>query len=154
MSEQRRILVPTDFSDCSTEAIRRAGLLAEKFHAQVHVLHLMEPPAYFETDAMSVPLLEDVDHAMHKEELRRLKKQAAACEMQVVLHLKTTAGDAARSLCHFAKLLPADLIVMGHHRETSLKSLLAGSTTKRVVANAPCSVLVIQPHDLFVQAIG
>jgi nucleotide-binding universal stress UspA family protein len=35
-----------------------------------------------------------------------------------------------------------ELIIMGSHGRTSLKELLIGSTTERVIGHAPCPVLV------------
>jgi len=37
-----------------------------------------------------------------------------------------------------------DLIVMGSYGRTGLKKLLMGSTTEKVIGNAPCPVLVVK----------
>ncbi|MEW6657617.1 MAG: universal stress protein [Thermodesulfobacteriota bacterium] len=37
-----------------------------------------------------------------------------------------------------------DLIIMGSHGRTGLKKLLMGSTTEKVIGNAPCPVLVVK----------
>jgi nucleotide-binding universal stress UspA family protein len=46
MREIHRILVPVDFSDCSRAAVECASLLAERFGASIHVLHVWETPHY------------------------------------------------------------------------------------------------------------
>ena len=43
-----------------------------------------------------------------------------------------------------AQKLDSDLIVMGTHGRTGLLRLLMGSTTERVVGQAPCNVLVVR----------
>ena len=40
----RRILVPIDFSDTSTQALDWAVRLAERFRATLHLLHVVENP--------------------------------------------------------------------------------------------------------------
>ena len=40
----RHILVPTDFSDCSTAAVRYGLALAERFDAHLHLLHAVQSP--------------------------------------------------------------------------------------------------------------
>ena len=42
----KRILIPTDFSDCSEAAVEYAISLAQVFHAQVFLLHVMDTPVY------------------------------------------------------------------------------------------------------------
>jgi len=149
MIKHNKILVPTDGSEQSTEAIRRAGVLARQFDAEVHLLYIVEPSLYFETDMVSIPPLEDIDDAIQKGALRRMKAQAKLFNFEVVIHLKESVGDPSRSICKFATSLPADLIVIGRHGEKGVvEHMLVGSTTERVVAHAPCSVLVTMPHDL------
>jgi len=150
--KHNKILVPTDFSEQSTESLRRAAVLAEKFDAEVHLLHVMKPSMYFEIDMVIAPSLDDVDSANQKIELSQLKAQAAACDFEIVLHLEESVGDHSRNICDFAKSLPADLIVIGRHDEKKvLRHMFVGATVERVVAHAPCSVLVTAPHDLIAQ---
>ncbi len=40
-----KILLPTDFSDCSAEAARAARLLADRFSSRVVILHVLDEPA-------------------------------------------------------------------------------------------------------------
>src|SRR5689334_21923039 len=41
MIRLKRILIPTDFSDCSKRAQEYACALAEQFQAELHVLHVL-----------------------------------------------------------------------------------------------------------------
>lgn len=155
MVKHNKILVPTDGSGQSTEAIRRAGALARKFDAEVHLLHIVEPSLYFETDMVSIPPLNDIDHAMQQGALHRIQAQAKLFDFEVVVHIEESSGDPSRSICKFATSLPADLIVLGRHGEKSVvEHMLVGSTAERVVAHAPCSVLVTMPHGLLEDVKG
>ena len=150
MVKSRKILVPTDFSAQSDEALRRAGVLAAQFDAEVHLLHVMQPSVYFETATVSMPPLSEVDEAIHEGEKGRLKAQAEACGFAVITDAKEVAGDPAKAICEYAGTLDADLVVIGRHAEKGMfEHMLTGSTVERVVAHAPCSVLVTMPHGLF-----
>jgi len=150
MVKHKKILVPSDCSEQSTEALRRAGELAKKFDAEVHLLHITEPSLYFETDMIAIPPLDEIDDEVKKGALRHLRTQVEQFDYEIIVHMKESAGDHSRSICKFAKKLPADLIVMGRHGEKGVvEHMLVGSTVERVVAHAPCSVLVSMPHDLF-----
>jgi len=149
MVKYKKILVPTDCSKQSTEALRRAGELAKKFDAEVHLLHISEPSMFFGTDTVSVPPLTEFDDEVKKGVLHRLKAQVQQFDFRIIVHMKESIGDPSRSICKFARKLPADLIVIGRHDEKSVvEHLLVGSTVERVVAHAPCSVLVTMPHGL------
>lgn len=149
MIKHNKILVPSDGSEQSTEAIRRAGVLAKQFDAEVHLLHVVEPSLFFETDMMAIPPLDEIDEAMHKGAFKHIREQISGFDFEIVVHIKESVGDPSRTICNFAESLPADLIVIGRHGEKSVvKHLLVGATTERVVAHAPCSVLVTMPHDL------
>jgi len=149
MVKHKKILVPTDCSKQSTEALRRAGELAKKFDADVHLLHISEPSMFFGTDTVSVPPLAEFDDEVKKGTLHRLKAQVQQFDFRIIVHMKESIGDPSRSICKFARKLPADLIVIGRHDEKSVvEHLLVGSTVERVVAHAPCSVLVTMPHGL------
>ncbi|MFQ5346016.1 MAG: universal stress protein [Mariprofundus sp.] len=149
MIKHNKILVPTDGSDQSTEAIRRAGVMAEKFGSEVHLLYVMKPSMYFEMDMVSVPPMDEVENTVQRDVFRRIKAQVASFDFKVVVHMKESAGDPARSICQFAESLPADLIVIARHAETStFAHMLMGSFVERVVAHAPCSVMVTVPNGL------
>lgn len=54
-------------------------------------------------------------------------------------------GHTAEQLLHYAAKEAIDLIVMGNLGESAIKGFLLGSVAMRVVAHAPCSVMVVRP---------
>ena len=149
MVKHKKILVPTDWSEQSTEALRRAVELAKKFNADVHLLHICEPSMFFSTHTVFAPPLAEYDGEEKKGTLHRLKEYAQQFNFKITVHLKESLGDPSRSICKFATKLPADLIVIGRDDEKNIvKHMLVGSTVERIVAHAPCSVLVTIPHGL------
>jgi len=149
MMRDANILVPTDFSETSTEALRRAVVMAEQYHGAVHLLHVMEPAVFFETDMIAISPLDDITNAIRAGAKRRLQAQAQAVDFTVTTHLLESMGEPAGVICDFAASLPADLIVIGRHGvQGAIEHLLIGSTAERVVRHATCSVLVAMPYRL------
>lgn len=150
MRVKGNILVATDFSEPSSEALRRAVALARQYGACVHLLHVMEPAVFFETDLLTVPPLGEVTEAIRRGEEARLHQQAEQVDFDVTTHLLESMGSPAGSICEFAAALPAALIVVGRQGvRGAIEQFLIGSTAERVVRHAPCSVLVAMPHGLF-----
>ena len=46
MSTPKRILVPTDFTECSHRALKEALGIAKQSHADVHLLHVVDDTLY------------------------------------------------------------------------------------------------------------
>jgi nucleotide-binding universal stress UspA family protein len=153
MIDLHRILVPTDFSKHSENALTYAAAFAEKFGAELHVLHVVQDLALFVPDAVSAmpPLAPPVEQvtaavrgALHRvvedSRLQGLKVSAAVRE-----------GTPFLEIIRFAKDNDIDLIVMGTHGRTGLAHVLMGSVTEKVVRKAPCPVLTVRhPEHEFV----
>ncbi|HEY9644886.1 MAG TPA: universal stress protein, partial [Chroococcidiopsis sp.] len=58
--------------------------------------------------------------------------------------VEVTSGDPAEEIVRLAHIHNADLIVMGSRGLTGLSRVLQGSVSGQVVADAPCSVLVVK----------
>lgn len=148
MTEYNNILVPTDFSEPSDQAVHTATELARRFKAELHILHVMAPRIhYVETPEVMLPPLEDFTEdlrAANHEKLEALAKEAGA-KLQVHTYLEESSEHTAGTICAFARRLPADLIVIGSHGHTGLLHILLGSTAERVVREAHCPVLVTKP---------
>jgi universal stress protein A len=140
-----KILLPTDFSDCSAEAARVARLLAERFGSRVFVLHVLDEPAAL--DPMfrgDVPL----------ELLRSRMEQFAQESMDGFLgeHFSgfenfdtmLASGIPYREIIRKARECGAGLIVIGTHGRTGVEHVLFGSTAEKVVRVAPCPVLSVR----------
>ena len=140
-----KILLPTDFSECSSEAAEAARLLAEKFGSLVVVLHVLDEPATL--DPMSrgeVPL----------ETLRSRMEEYARENMNAFLarHFPgfrdfdtlLATGIPYREIIGKAREVAADLIVIGTHGRTGVEHVIFGSTAEKVVRMAPCPVLSVR----------
>jgi nucleotide-binding universal stress UspA family protein len=67
---------------------------------------------------------------------------------ELVAGVETALGPAWQVLCRVASERKADLLVIGAHGHTILLDRVIGTTASRVVAHAPCSVVVCrEPSD-------
>ncbi|MBI5418576.1 MAG: universal stress protein [Deltaproteobacteria bacterium] len=141
----KKILLPTDFSDCSAEAARVARLLADRFGSRIVLLHVLDEPAAL--DPMfrgDVPL----------ELLRSRMEQFAQENMDAFLAVHFSgfenfdtmlaAGIPYREIIGKARETAAGLIVIGTHGRTGVEHVLFGSTAEKVVRMAHCPVLSVR----------
>jgi nucleotide-binding universal stress UspA family protein len=133
-----RLVLPVDGSRFSRKAAARALVLA-KAGAALLAVAVLDAPQRFVTEVPDVArdLLDSLEKLVAE-----VAKEAApcgfSCESRVVV------GPAAPTVVELAREWRAGLIVMGSHGRTGLKRLLMGSVTERVVAQAPCPVLVVK----------
>ncbi len=153
MIDLRRILVPTDFSKHSANALRYAVALAEKFGAELHLLHVVQDLAVFVPDAVSgatpvVPPVEQLTAAV-REALDRVVRENGLERFTVCRDVRE--GAPFQEIIRFAREKEIDLIVMGTHGRGGLAHVLLGSVSERVVRKSPCPVLTVRhPEHEFV----
>ena len=139
-----RILVPTDFSRGSREALAYADTLRRQTGARLFVVHVLEDPTVTGIwPEMYVPDLPDVRRGLvgfaHKSlaaETRRLQLSDVTTEVAI--------GPAATTIAAIAERLNCDLIVMGTHGRGGLSHLVLGSVAERVLRIAHCPVLAVR----------
>ena len=142
-----RILVPTDFSPPSHAALEYARLLAAKFGASLHLLHVVDDPT-----ASSAYVADG--YAPDSDELReKLLGEARQRLASLLTHAErdsceTTTeaiiGVPATTIADYAGCARTSLIVMGTHGGTGLAHLLMGSVAEQVVRTAQCPVLTVR----------
>lgn len=153
MSDYRTFLVPYDFSAHSRAALETAWDLAKRLEAKLHLVHVIQPPAYaygytYAGAAMPPPAIDLTE--VREGALKALKQVAAEIgELPggIEPHVVEGAGI-ADMLRELAEKLGADLIVMGTHGRTGLAHVFLGSVAERTLRRAPCPVLTVHaPED-------
>lgn len=142
----RRILVPTDFSDNSAPAVRYAAELADKFQAELVLLHVVQDLALVLPDAvmptpLATPNLDDMIAAAKT----GISNQVAALDIaRMNPKGEVRVGSPATEIVSAATDLNADLLCVSTHGRTGLAHFLLGSVAERIVRHAPCPVLVVR----------
>jgi nucleotide-binding universal stress UspA family protein len=125
-----RLLVASDGSPYSDAAFAEALALARGLDGKLMVAAVaVEEGDYPETQAI----------------LDRHIGEAHAQGLPLAAHFLTGQPDDA--IVQAAMRHQADLIILGSHGRTGLTRLLMGSTTERVIGQAPCPVLVVKRRD-------
>src|SRR5262245_13215108 len=126
MIDLRRILVPTDFSTYSEVALNYAAALAEKFGAEIYLLHVVQDLALFIPDAVAVapPIAAPVEQftVAARKALERLVRDHPFAGLRV--HQEIREGTPFYEIVRFAKEGNIDLIVMGTHGHAGLAHVL------------------------------
>ena len=141
------LLVPSDGSELSRRAIEQAVQLAARLGARITFLHVLANipiPLGGLGEALDPRTLEALIAAGRSESERILAEAAAAADQAgVACDCERLSGDLPhRGIVATAERLGCDLIVMASHGRRGLSGLLIGSETQRVLAAAPCPVLV------------
>lgn len=153
MIDLHHILVPTDFSKFSEAALAYAVAFAEKFGAELHLLHVVQDLAMMVPDTVNVvpplgPSLEQLTSAV-RQALDRVVRENQLERFPVRKEVRE--GSAFHEIIQYAQQQNVDLIVMGTHGRSALVHALLGSVTEKVVRKAPCPVLTIRhPEHEFV----
>jgi len=137
------ILVALDASELSEQVIGTLYDIQLQPATKIILSHVMPPP---EAD---VEWAADRPHG-NSEELpyRYIEKQLQSYQANLPCQseLEIVTGDPAEEIIRLANIYQADLIVIGSRGLTGLKRILQGSVSSQVVADAPCSVLVVKPR--------
>lgn len=157
MLKLRKILCPVDFSDLSLNALRFAVDLADKFQAELHLLHVFE--GY---DAISLnPETALIPMPQWLTELRKVchDKLAALPSADLAVRCPTLVrahreGSAIHEILDYAVHEKIDLIVLATHGRTGLMHLLMGSVAENVVRSAKCPVMTIRGTESATKGTG
>jgi nucleotide-binding universal stress UspA family protein len=149
MIDLRRILVPTDFSKSSANALTYGAAFATRFGAELHLLHVVQDLALFIPEAVMVapPMVPPVEQFISAARiaLDRAVKDLGVMEVRIIPEVAE--GAPFEEIVRFAREQNIDLIVMGTHGHTGLAHLFLGSVADKVVRRAPCPVLTVRHSE-------
>jgi nucleotide-binding universal stress UspA family protein len=140
----RRILVPHDFSDAATHALRVAARLAAEHGGRLTVLHVVTPYQPVVEVPEVAGWLSDRDIvAGAKRSLGELVRREVRGRGAPTTRFDVQLGDPSTRIVKAAA--DADLIVMATEGRTGLAHLLIGSVAEKVVRHSPIPVLTVRP---------
>jgi universal stress protein A len=139
-----RIVAPTDFSSNSKKAVDYAIQLARRLGARLTLLHIVPEPSAldYSMEGISVQELQ----GWKEEATKRLADELARAklEYQEVDAVQGSAIHPPDQIVRAATDLSADLLVLSTHGYTGWKHFLFGSDAEKILAYAPCPVLVVR----------
>jgi nucleotide-binding universal stress UspA family protein len=137
-----RIVVPVDLQNDCRASIRYAIELAETFGSTLNLLHLYEEP-YVMSHNLRSRSCDLFKHQRQKvfadfyqllnETRNRFPQSAGYFEY----------GNPDYDICKIAAQLGADLLILCAHHHQCLEHQMIGRHAQRILANAPCPVLIV-----------
>jgi nucleotide-binding universal stress UspA family protein len=154
-----KILVPLDGSRFSSQALRYATDVAQRFSADVTLIQVILPKTLVPSTLDTEPVVESpaaIEIAMQTALMEEKKKITGAKRYLsgkvrgmkskgIKASYKVVVGDPARTIMSFSKKEHIDLIVMTTHGKTGLRRAIMGSVADAVIRESGKPVLVIRP---------
>jgi nucleotide-binding universal stress UspA family protein len=146
------ILCPTDFSECSLNAIEYASKLGEKYQADLILFHVLNQADYLKLSPLDTSGANQINFITEK--LTNLKEAVSresipkglkSCQID---HRK---GKIVKATLDYSNLIKADMIVLGTEGINDLRENIIGSRASRIVESADVDVLVV-PRRVFFKA--
>lgn len=144
----KHILVPTDGSELSNQAIEYAANLAKAVNAKLTVLTVTTPYYGFVAEPEIPPdRIEAYQHEAAKlaeQYLDTAKDIAAAVKVPCnAIHVQS--AQPYQAIIDSAREQSCDLIVMASHGRRGLAAIVLGSETVKVLTHSTIPVLVVRP---------
>ncbi len=146
----KKILVPIDFGENSKDVLQYAATLADKFQAEIHLLHVIEdlaalasgPDGFFKMPA-------DTEKEIIQYAQKKLKEYTIPDVFDIPNKvLQVCDGTPFVEIIRYARDNKIDLIVLGTHGRSGLVHMLLGSVAEKVIRKSPCPTLAIRPEQL------
>ena len=140
----KEILVAVDFSAGSAHALQHALEIAEKFGANLLLLHVVhdpaEAPGFYASKKAGKKVLRNMAQTAEQ-----MMEEFVSTHLKKFKKFKThiAPGLPPSQIVKLAKKAGVDLIVVGTHGRSGLKRLMLGSVADRVIRSAPCPVLTV-----------
>jgi len=152
MEQTFKILCPTDFSECSLNAIEYATRLGEKYKADLILFHVLNREDYEKlspSDALGkhqmdfvLEKLQNLQDAVLKESLKNGLKSCISIVKE---------GSIVKETLEYATEINAGLIVVGTEGVNDFRENIIGSRASRIVEQSDRDILVV-PRKVYFKA--
>ncbi|HIK23793.1 MAG TPA: universal stress protein [Thermosynechococcus sp. M3746_W2019_013] len=140
----KTILVALDTSELSARVMAAVAQLNLDPDAQVILSHVISPvESGFGVSADRPSLHPQMGtYRSIEQHLQRFQRQLP-CDSEIEI----VSGDPVEEILRLANIYRADLIVLGSRGLTGVERVVQGSVSSAVLADAPCSVLVVKSAE-------
>jgi nucleotide-binding universal stress UspA family protein len=144
MNNTFKILCPTDFSECSLNAIEYAAKLGEKYKADLYLFHVPDREDYQKLSSGELHSGDQYNFIQRK--LQNLLD--TVCEESINKGLKSVKaeykeGKTVGSIIEFSQDIKADLIVMGTEGVNDFKKNFIGTRSSNLVDQSEVDTLLV-----------
>lgn len=143
----KTMLYATDYSENSIAALKYAKEMAKQLKYRLVITHVFDFPIVLGLEGLDEPFPHEDENGFkrHRNKLERFCEEhlgstwkAPNIQLQPAEH-----NSVAKGIISVAKEWHAQIIITGVKGQNTLRELIMGSTTKRLIERAPCPVLAI-----------
>jgi universal stress protein A len=153
MAAIKKILVPTDFSKFSDNALKQAVEMAKQNKAKIYLFHVINPfyvspniqlyAGDYSVDPTIVMDLEQKSMQYAQDMMQKqIRKVVKSSDVGIVSDLRK--GTPYQEILKEQEDKKIDLIVIATHGQTGLKGYLLGSVADKVARHAKCPVYLVR----------
>ena len=135
----KRILVPTDGTERSANAVKGAAGFAKALGAEIVLVTVIEPYSYTNLSEYRPETIEQYDERVTADAEERLDFAQRLCKDMGVETVRTEmvkSFSPAEAIIELAKLNHCDLILMASHGRKGIAAVLLGSETQKVLTHS------------------
>ena len=146
----KKILVALDGSERALKALDLASDLAEKYNAELFLLHVAERAEYddlvrqYVADEHIQETPEYIYQEMVVGSFLEDGKARARNKGVKIIHSRAEVGDPAKAIVNYARTEGVEAIFMGTRGLGDIKGLFLGSVARKVTHMADCSVVTVK----------
>lgn len=140
----RNILLPTNFSSESAQAIEYVRSLQAFYDANVHVVHVLDLfPFYLASDVTAAARMKEIQTAGNAQMQRFMEMHNLN---RPKFSFTLLSGEISTAVEAFNRECGIDLIVIGSRAEEGLGRLFQGSLAEEIFRTTQCPVIVVGPQ--------
>ncbi|MEP0987597.1 universal stress protein [Ekhidna sp.] len=141
----KKILVPTDFSECAKNAGDVALQIAKKMKAEIHFLHYTSIPIDWVNMNDPKKMYPDVTKKVKQLE-DELNGFVRLCEREgLSASFYIGYNESYQNIIDHIRIHKIDLVVMGSHGTSGFKETIIGSNAQRIIRLSTAPVIVVKP---------
>lgn len=152
----KNILLPTDFSENSINAIQFAMHFFEGETCTFHILNSQKPSSYITADVLYGAPGTSVYEGVLNDNKKELEKMVQFCESisigeNFTFHPKLDFDSIVDAVNQAVAQNKIDLIVMGTNGATGAAEVIFGSNALQIIRNVDCPVLAVPQNYSFIK---
>lgn len=142
----QQIFVPVDLTNDCRATLNYAIRLAQTFGSTLNLLHLYQEPY----------VLNPGPHSRNCDVFKQQRQKVFADFYNLLQKARNKYPDSVgyfeygnpdRDICKIARQLNADLLIVSTHNGKWLEHLVFGRHAERILADAPCPVLIVREQE-------
>jgi len=142
-----KILVATDFSELSENAVKTAALMCQMQNATLIMVNVIEDIVLYSQPEISYLIVNHLPE-MKGAAKTRLKRMGNKIRKKYNIKVSelVTIGDISTEICKKAQEKNPNLIIVGTHGTAGFRRFFIGSTAYRVIKNSLIPVMTVPGH--------